>query len=292
MAAGPQQRKRSRVQVSLFLYSLDFHNPRYLSPRVSTVSSMAVVVPLGNAAGTFIDSRLLLDFPGLFQSFAVWSNSKQLEDSSKTPLLKTVPSKTQRPLVKEKPAFILVENRCDPAGQEVPSACTKTVVQENSDLCTSELRRMFHAMDENHDGLICAKDLCRFMGRLGQELSERDALSMLATVDHDSDGRAGFEEFCTLYKSLDGSQDCLAGQKDLVEEEDEALKDAFRLYDKNDDGYISCHELQAVLLALGLHEGKSLQSCKLMIHAVDLDGNGQVDIQEFKQMMSSDFLLR
>ncbi|KAL2620017.1 hypothetical protein R1flu_000222 [Riccia fluitans] len=231
-------------------------------------------------AAKFSDSGY---FFGLFEALAILADFKQ-QLETKAPLLKTTSPKAEQPVVKKKSSSIVVENRCDQDEQASASESTRTGVQGESDLQFPELRRMFSAIDENQDGLICVDDLRRFMGRLGQELSEEDAVSMLATVDHDRDGSVGFEEFCTLYGALDS---CSAGRTEVDDEENTELKEAFRLYDTNNDGYISCQELQAVLLALGLPEGKSLKNCEHMIRVVDLDGNGQVDIKEFKQMMSS-----
>ncbi|KAL2620016.1 hypothetical protein R1flu_000221 [Riccia fluitans] len=243
------------------------------------------VASSGTGAAKFTDSGY---FFGLFEALAIRANLKQ-QLETKTPLLKTASPKAEQPVVEKKSSSMLVENRCNQDEQISASECTRTGLQGESAIQSPELRRMFSAIDENQDGLICVDDLRRFMGRLGQELSEEDAVSMLATVDHDRDGSVGFEEFCTLYESLDS---CLAGRKKVDDEEDDELKEAFRLYDTNNDGYISCQELQAVLLALGLTEGKSLKSCEHMIRVVDMDGNGQVDIKEFKQMMSSDSFLR
>ncbi|KAL3681841.1 hypothetical protein R1sor_024797 [Riccia sorocarpa] len=252
---------------------------------------MAIISFSNNAEKLNGSGFSLFDLAMLFEALGVQGNKKELE--SKFPWLTSVPSKAERPLVQEKSSSTPVENRCDESGQkDGTSECTRSGVQGNLDLEISELTRMFHAVDENQDGLICADDLRRFMGKLGQELSEEDAASMLSSVDQDKDGRVGFEEFCTLYKSLDGSkQSSLAGEEKVNDDEDEDLKEAFRLYDKNNDGYISCQELQAVLVALGIPEGKSLKSCEHMIRGVDLDGNGQVDIKEFKRMIRAENML-
>ncbi|KAL2620013.1 hypothetical protein R1flu_000218 [Riccia fluitans] len=242
------------------------------------------VISLGKGGGgKNTDSGLTLkDLDRFFEALGIKGNKLQ-ELEEKLPWLKCGKPKAESPAVKEKSFSMTVENRCDQDGKNAASECTRT---EDSDLQTSELGRIFRAVDENQDGLICADDLQRFMGRLGQELSQEEAVAMVATVDQNRDGSVGFEEFCNLYDS------CLAGGKKVDDDEDEELKEAFRLYDTNNDGYISCKELQAVLLALGLPEGKSLKTCELMIRNVDLDGNGEIDIKEFKKMMSSDSFLR
>ncbi|URE31258.1 hypothetical protein MUK42_16527 [Musa troglodytarum] len=63
------------------------------------------------------------------------------------------------------------------------------------------------------------------------------------------------------------------------------MREAFRVFDENGDGYISAAELQAVLDKLGLLEGRSIDGVRRMISAVDRDRDGRVDFFEFKNMM-------
>lgn len=61
------------------------------------------------------------------------------------------------------------------------------------------------------------------------------------------------------------------------------LKDAFKVFDQDGDGSITANEIASVMGALG--EKLSLETCKLMISSVDLDKNGCIDFEEFRQMM-------
>lgn len=176
----------------------------------------------------------------------------------------------------------------------------------------SEMRTVFEKFDENHDGLICSEDLRSFMSRLGFQMSEDEARLMLDSVDHNRDGRVDFEQFLSLYRALcDGESMASTSasaststssyasaysptsdmevEKHCVYEEDSTLLEAFRVFDKNQDGVITAQELQSVLLDLGMPEGRSLRNCEKMIETVDADGNGVIDISEFKQMMNSSY---
>ncbi|KAG6543061.1 hypothetical protein Mapa_015557 [Marchantia paleacea] len=150
-----------------------------------------------------------------------------------------------------------------------------------------EMRRVFEKLDENNDGVICSDELKRFMEKLGFEMSEEDLLTMVKTVDDNGDGTVDFDEFYSLYKQITG----VATEKDQApEDEDDSLLDAFQIFDKDQDGYITAQELQKVLVNLGMPEGNSLKKCQKMIESVDADGNGQVDFKEFKKMMNSNAL--
>jgi calcium-binding protein CML len=151
----------------------------------------------------------------------------------------------------------------------------------------SELRRVFDRFDQNADGFICGEELRRYLRCCyGKDLSDEEAQSIISCVDGNKDGAVDFEEFLSLYQQ---QADTCSGNDVAVEYEDEEqdLLEAFRVFDTNKDGFISAHELQTVLLNLGMPEGKSLISCEKMIRNVDRDGDGQCDIHEFHEMMSA-----
>ena len=62
------------------------------------------------------------------------------------------------------------------------------------------------------------------------------------------------------------------------------LKEAFRLFDINEDGYISADELIKVMRNLG-HQPTEAE-VEEMIVDVDMDGNGVIDFAEFVSMMA------
>jgi calcium-binding protein CML len=88
------------------------------------------------------------------------------------------------------------------------------------------------------------------------------------------DGAMDIDEFGSLYQ-------------EMVEEkeEEEDMREAFRVFDQNGDGFITDEELRSVLASMGLKQGRTLEDCKKMISKVDVDGDGMVNFKEFKQMM-------
>ena len=69
---------------------------------------------------------------------------------------------------------------------------------------------------------------------------------------------------------------------------DSEIKDAFFTFDMTGNGFIGASEIRFVLDALG--ENVTDEEIDEMIRMIDLDGNGQVDYNEFYKMASGDNL--
>ncbi|CAM6097175.1 unnamed protein product [Calypogeia fissa] len=151
----------------------------------------------------------------------------------------------------------------------------------------AEMKKVFDQFDENKDGVICSNELRNFMEKLGFSITDDEVKALVTTVDENKNQSVDFDEFYKLYSSLSGV-DQSSDEKANEEEHEKNLKSAFQVFDKNNDGFISVEELQLVLKSLGMKEGHSFKKCQQMISGVDADGNGKVDFQEFKKLMSSD----
>merc|ERR1711976_766366 len=70
----------------------------------------------------------------------------------------------------------------------------------------------------------------------------------------------------------------------LSDEQIAEIKDAFQLFDKDGNGFISTKELGMVMSSLG----QNPTDCELMdmINEVDIDGSGTVDFPEFLDMIA------
>lgn len=138
----------------------------------------------------------------------------------------------------------------------------------------AELKRVFQMFDQNSDGRITKKELGDSLDKLGIYISEEELSAMIEKIDINEDGCVDIEEFGALYETI----------MDEKNEEDD-IREAFKVFDQNGDGYITVEELRSVLNSLGLKQGRTAEDCKTMISKVDKDGDGMVDFKEFKQMM-------
>ncbi|XP_002978778.2 calmodulin-like protein 3 [Selaginella moellendorffii] len=151
-----------------------------------------------------------------------------------------------------------------------------------------ELWNVFQEFDSNRDGLICKGDIAQMMLRLDRSLSDRDVAATLEAIDEDGDGFVDFGEFCSIFH---GRRDILDGEEapdcEGEDQEEEDLMEAFRVFDRDNDGFITVEELHTVLARLGfVEEHGGRPSCSRMIRMVDSNGDGLVDFLEFKRMMS------
>ncbi|EOA19331.1 hypothetical protein CARUB_v10003659mg [Capsella rubella] len=142
---------------------------------------------------------------------------------------------------------------------------------------STELKRVFQMFDKDGDGRITTKELNESLKNLGIIIPESELTQIIQKIDVNGDGCVDIEEFGELYKTI------MVGDEDEVGEED--MKEAFNVFDRNGDGFITVDELKAVLSSLGLKQGKTLEDCRKMIMQVDVDGDGRVNYMEFRQMM-------
>ncbi|GLJ13311.1 hypothetical protein SUGI_0210120 [Cryptomeria japonica] len=147
----------------------------------------------------------------------------------------------------------------------------------------NEIRRVYQLLETNADGAVTVHEICRFTNKLGIVMAEEDLRLMVRNkgADDCSDSLQ-FEEFVELYHFIFNCEQ----DKDIYESED--LMEAFKIFDENKDGYISCEELQRVLSRLELiPHSQQPQECEKMICRFDSDCNGVLDFSEFKCMMSA-----
>jgi len=138
----------------------------------------------------------------------------------------------------------------------------------------AEFKEAFSLFDKDGDGTITTKELGTVMRSLGQNPTEAELQDMINEVDADGNGTIDFPEFLTMMARK---------MKDTDTEEE--IKEAFRVFDKDGNGYISAAELRHVMTNLG--EKLTDEETDEMIREADIDGDGQVNYEEFVKMMMS-----
>ncbi|KMZ76016.1 putative Calmodulin [Zostera marina] len=136
----------------------------------------------------------------------------------------------------------------------------------------SEFKEAFLLFDKDGDGCITMDELATVIRSLGQNPTKEELLDMMNEVDVDGNGTIEFNEFLHLM-----------ARKMKETDADEELREAFKVFDKDQNGYISASELSNVMINLG--EKLTDEEVQQMIREADTDGDGQVNYEEFVKMM-------
>ncbi|KAJ0987175.1 hypothetical protein J5N97_005531 [Dioscorea zingiberensis] len=139
-----------------------------------------------------------------------------------------------------------------------------------------EVEKVFKCFDSDGDGKISESELIGVVQALGSGVSKEEVGMMMQEMDSDRNGFVDLKEFTEFQRSS------LEGRPQA--EVDAELRDAFEMYDLDKNGRISAKELHLVLKRLG--DKSSIKDCTRMIQSVDADGDGSVNFEEFKKMMT------
>jgi len=107
---------------------------------------------------------------------------------------------------------------------------------------------------------------------LSKDATEAELQDMINEVDADGNGTIDFPEFLSLMARK---------MKDTDTEEE--LIEAFKVFDRDGNGFISAAELRHVMTNLG--EKLTDEEVDEMIREADVDGDGQINYEEFVKMM-------
>ncbi|CAL5333174.1 unnamed protein product [Camellia sinensis] len=150
-----------------------------------------------------------------------------------------------------------------------------------SPLNTNDLQQIFDKLDQNGDGFVSLDEIKLLLERIGVQTSLDELESLLV-------GKTSLDllDFIFFYDTFVKCDQNETGKEDVNDLECDLSK-AFKVYDLNGDGFISCEELQNVLSRLGLWNEHCGRDCKSMINMYDTNSDGVLDFEEFKNMMLS-----
>ncbi|XP_020252074.1 putative calcium-binding protein CML19 [Asparagus officinalis] len=132
----------------------------------------------------------------------------------------------------------------------------------------NDFEQVFHHVDKDGDDKISLAELQLCLKSISMDLSDEEIKD---SIKFDEDGLLGFEE---LAKFVEGDE----------ENNVEVLREAFRMFEMEGKGYITADSLKIVLSKFGSE--KDTEECRAMICKFDLDGDGVLSFDEFKNMMT------
>merc|ERR1711881_623466 len=178
-----------------------------------------------------------------------------------------VPRRNSSPQV----IYLVIMAKADPyAGIDFEEINEATGLENDEIKC---LKTCFDLFDSKKQDFLSADDLDEILRAMGFRPSKEELQEILKEIDEDGSG-----EICQLCAKF------------LVEDPDietmkRELKDAFRIYDKEGQGYITTETLRGLISELlAPLTGEELDG---IIEELDEDGSGTMDFDEFCEMMMS-----
>ena len=152
-------------------------------------------------------------------------------------------------------------------------------IQETCGLEKDEIKVLkicFGMFDVKHQDFLSADDLDDILRAMGFRPSKEELKEILEEIDEDGSGEIEFEEFCQLCAKF------------LIEEPDDEtmkaeLKEAFRVYDKEANGFITTDQLREIIAEV---DTKYVQSKSTKINKKSI---WQVFILQFRLKKSSNY---
>ncbi|KAL7979852.1 hypothetical protein Chor_008190 [Crotalus horridus] len=124
-----------------------------------------------------------------------------------------------------------------------------------------ELRDAFALFDQDGDGMITSKEVVTIMRSLGKNPTEAEVRSIIGEIEAHK-GKADFPRLLSMMARRTGNSDT-----------EEEIQAAFRVFDRNGDGYINTAELRHVLTIVG--EKLTDEEVKVLIKEMDKKGDGK-----------------
>lgn len=136
------------------------------------------------------------------------------------------------------------------------------------------LKRVFESIDKNGDGNITLKEL---KDGLKDVKNKEDLMAIMEGADTDGNGTINYTEFIA------------ATMEQNMYLKEENMRNAFRMFDKDGSGKISIDEMKQALGHNIDGQTEDEEEWNKLIEEVDIDGDGEIDFEEFISMMRKQF---
>ncbi|OAQ60462.1 EF-hand domain-containing protein [Pochonia chlamydosporia 170] len=136
----------------------------------------------------------------------------------------------------------------------------------------SEIKKAFSFFDKDGDGKITTEELGTVMRSLGLNPSESELKDMINEVDADNSGTVEFPDFLAMM-----------GRKTSDKDFEEETCEAFKVLDRDNDGFISAAELRRAMSSIG--EKLTDDEVDEIIRVADQDGDSRISYGEFVQLL-------
>ena len=137
------------------------------------------------------------------------------------------------------------------------------------------MKTAFDFFDKNGSGKIEAQEINNLLNKLGKESTKSEVNDLLSSIDKNQDNAVDFDEFCVMIKA--------SSKYSIQQNEQEELREQFRLFDLDGNGSISPDELKKVMSTMG--EKITDADIDELLGKYDLNKNGMIEYNEFVKYM-------
>ncbi|XP_063683013.1 calmodulin-A-like isoform X2 [Bolinopsis microptera] len=137
-----------------------------------------------------------------------------------------------------------------------------------SDFQVNMFRDIFNMYDKDGNNTIDCSELKLILEELGYECSTEEVLQVISKFDLNTTGTIDFNEFLSLIG-------------DWMSNDENQIRDAFEVFDKEGNGYLSLEQLKRALTTYG--EAFTDNEAEEFFKEIDVDGDGTITADEFIQ---------
>jgi len=167
----------------------------------------------------------------------------------------------------------------------LPAAREKVCTLKKSFKGPQEVQAAFQKFDVNKDGMISCEELKNGLNGCGLRFNDQEVQTIFAMADIDGDGEISMNEFAILLGSGSAPQPQQVAAKSsgsIQFKSIDELKNAFKRFDVNSDGHLDRNEFKQLVSACG---GGSDLEVDALFKKGDIDGDGKIDYQELIKLM-------
>merc|ERR1712051_920481 len=172
-------------------------------------------------------------------------------------------------LLNRQPHFQLRSSTSNPKTSTMSGSAEADQLTEEQ---IAEFKEAFSLFDKDGDGTITTQEMGTVLRSLGQNPTEAELQDMINEVDADGNRTIDLPEFLSLMARCPRATE---GEEELIE--------AFKVFDRDGNGFISAAEVRHTMTNLG--EKLTEEEVDEMVREADVDGDGQINYEEFVKMM-------
>ena len=143
---------------------------------------------------------------------------------------------------------------------------SKTNIQEQR---RELMNQIFDLYDTEHVGYVDIKDSLKMLAAMGKNLEPEDENDFLMVADPNKEGTITKQNFLKGVEVLFTIPDSFLPE----------IKDAFKFFDKNNKGTISCDDFKKLLVKTSKEYTE--QEAEELFKTLDLNNKGEINIDDF-----------